>query len=560
MNVPSIRLDKVDYSGVILLRQIVDVAKDLNLSPDDLNLYGRWKAKVSLRALEKSRVKSNGKIVLVTAITPTPHGEGKTVTAIGLAMGLKRLGHNSIVCLRQPSLGPVFGVKGGAAGGGKSTVEPMQDVNMRLTGDIDAVGTCHNLLAAVLDNHIFHGNELDIDPRTVLLPRAMDMNDRALRHIIVGLGGTKNGFPRETSFEISAASEVMAILSLSSDYADLKQRLSQIILGYTRSGKAIRAGQLGVVGAMAAVLRDAVEPNLVQTAEGTPALVHGGCFGNIAHGTTTNISIKLGQKLADYCVVEAGFGSDLGAEKFVDIAARIGDCDVDAAVVVASIRAIKHHSGLSEDQPIQQGQDMRPGLENLAKHVENVKLLGLTPVVALNKFSKDDPKEIKEVEHFCNMLGVPLEISAAFDEGGAGTMSLAERVVETAGKGERAKPLYQLELSIEDKLDLIVRKIYGGDGIDYAIDARRDLKHIVELDLEKEPVCVAKTQLSLSDDEHKVGRPRKFRVSLRNVTAAPGAGFNIAYMGDILTMPGLPKRPAAERIQMDENGVISGIE
>jgi len=298
-----------------------------------------------------------------------------------------------------------------------------------------------------LDNHIFHGNELDFDARTILLPRAMDMNDRALRHIIVGLGGIKNGVPRETGFEISAASEVMAILSLSSDYADLKERLSRMILGYTRNGKVVRAGQLGVVGAMAAILSDAMEPNLVQTVEGTPALVHGGCFGNIAHGTTTNISIKLGQKLADYCVVEAGFGSDLGAEKFVDIAARIGGFDVDAAVVVASIRAIKHHSGLSEEQPVQQGQDMRPGLENLAKHVENVKILGLTPVVALNKFQKDDPKEIKQVEDFCNTLEVPLEISTAFDEGGAGTMSLAERIVEAAGKGERAKPLYPVESS-----------------------------------------------------------------------------------------------------------------
>jgi formate--tetrahydrofolate ligase len=543
-----------------LLRPIVDVARDLGISSDDLVLFGRWKAKVALRVLnDGTPSKSNGKVILVSAMTPTPHGEGKTVTAIGLAMGLKHLGHSSIVCLRQPSLGPVFGVKGGAAGGGKSTVEPILDVNMRLTGDIDAVGTAHNLLAAVLDNHIFHGNELNIDPRSIILPRAMDMNDRALRQIIVGLGGAKNGVPRETAFEISAASEVMAILSLSQDYTDLKERLSRMILGYTRNGDPIRAGQLNVVGAMAAVLKEAMEPNLVQTAEGTPALVHGGCFGNIAHGTTTNISIQLGRKLADYCVVEAGFGSDLGAEKFVDIAARAGGFDVDAAVVVASIRAIKHQAGLAENEAIQSGQDIRNGLENLSKHVENVKALGLTPVVALNRFPRDTSEEIKQVEQFCGTLEVPFEVSTAFEDGGLGATALAERAVEAAGRGERAKPLYGLELSVEDKIGIIVRSIYGGDGVDFTPDARRDLKHISELGLLKEPVCVAKTQLSLSDDEHKLGRPRKFRVSVRNVTAASGAGFNVAYMGDILTMPGLPKRPAAEKIEMEDGGLITGL-
>jgi formate--tetrahydrofolate ligase len=542
-----------------LLRPIGDVAEDLGISSDDLTPFGKWKAKVALRALKEVPPGRNGKVILVTAMTPTPHGEGKTVTSIGLAMALKRLGHSSVVCLRQPSLGPVFGVKGGAAGGGRSTVEPMQDVNMRLTGDIDAVGTAHNLLAAVLDNHVFHGNELNVDPRSIILPRVMDMNDRALRHIVVGLGGTKNGVPRETGFEISAASEVIAILSLSRDYADLKERLSRMIIGYTRNGDPVRAGQLNVVGAMAAVLKEAMEPNLVQTAEGTPALIHGGCFGNIAHGTTTNISIQLGQNLTDYCVVEAGFGSDLGAEKFVDIASRAGGFDVDAAVVVASIRAIKHHAGLSEEEPIQSGQDMGAGLENLSKHVENVKSLGLMPVVALNKFPSDKSEEIRQVEEFCGTLDVLFEVSTAFEEGGLGAGALAERVVEAAGRGERAKPLYGLELSVEDKLGIIVRSIYGGDGVDFTLDARRDLKHITELDLIREPVCVAKTQLSLSDDEHKLGRPRRFKVSVRNVTAASGAGFNIVYMGDIFTMPGLPKRPAAEKIELDDTGVITGL-
>jgi formate--tetrahydrofolate ligase len=543
-----------------LLRPITEVADDLGIPPDGLTTYGRWKAKLALRALkERTSSSATGKVILVTAMTPTPHGEGKTVTGIGIAMGLRRLGHSSVVCIRQPSLGPVLGVKGGAAGGGKATVEPMQDVNMRLTGDIDAVGTAHNLLAAVLDNRIFHGNDLDIDPRSIILPRAMDMNDRALRHIVVGLDGTKNGFPRETSFEISAASEVMAVLSLAEDYADLRERLSRMIVGYTRKGDSVRAGQLGVVGAMAAVLKDAMEPNLVQTAEGTPALVHGGCFGNIAHGTTTNISIQLGRSVADFCVVEAGFGSDLGGEKFVDIAARTGGFDVDAAVVVASIRAIKRHAGFADDEPIKTGQDMKGGLENLSKHIENVRTFGLTPIVALNRFTTDTVQEISQVEQLCKTMGTPFEMSTAFEEGGAGAEALGETVVEAAGKGEKARPVYPLGSSVEEKVDVIVGKIYGGDGVDYTLDARRDLKHIVGLGLSNQPICVAKTQLSLSDDEHKLGRPRKFRASVRSVVAASGAGFNIVYMGDILTMPGLPKRPAAERIELDDDGVISGL-
>jgi formate--tetrahydrofolate ligase len=547
--------------GSKALRPIEAVARELGISSDTLIPYGKWKAKVSLPALEeKSPRKSRGKVILVTAMTPTPHGEGKTVTAIGLAMALHKLGRKSVVCLRQPSLGPVFGVKGGAAGRGKSTVEPMQEINMRFTGDIDAVGVAHNLLAAILDNHISHGNELAIDPRTIALKRVLDMNDRALRQIVVGLGGTKNGVPRETGFEITAASEVMAVLSLSKDYAELKKKLSMMILGYTREGKAVRAGDLNVVGAMAAVLRETMEPNLVQTSEGTPAFVHGGCFGNIAHGTTTNISILLGRKQADYCVVEAGFGSDLGAEKFVDIAARIGRFDVDAAVVVASIRAIKHHSRLDSEEPAQGRKEMSAGLENLSKHIENVRAFGLTPVVALNKFADDTPAEVEQVEDFCATLNVPFAVSTAFEEGGLGATALAERVLETSGKGEKAKPLYPLEWSVEEKLSLIVEKIYGGEDIDFSLDARRDLKHIAELNLVGEPVCVAKTHLSLSDDESKLGRPHGFSVSVRNLELAAGAGFNIAYMGDIVTMPGLPKRPAAEKIDLDNNGAITGLQ
>lgn len=561
MNESAIRTNKVVALRSNPLRPVLDVARELGISSANVIPYGKWKAKVSLPALqEKSLRKSPGKVVLVTAMTPTSHGEGKTVTAIGLAMALRQLGHKSVVCLRQPSLGPVFGVKGGAAGGGKSTVEPMQEINMRLTGDIDAVGTAHNLLAAILDNHISHGNELAIDPRTITLKRVMDMNDRALRQIVVGLGGTKNGVPRETGFEITAASEVMAVLSLSKDYAELKEKLSMMILGYTRDGKTIRAGELNVVGAMAAVLKEAMEPNLVQTAEGTPAFVHGGCFGNIAHGTTTNTSILLGRKHADYCVVEAGFGSDLGAEKFVDIAARTGGFDVDAAVVVASIRAIKHHSGLDSEEPVRNHEELRAGLENLSKHIENVRAFGLTPVVALNRFGDDTASEVQQVEDFCATLNVPFAVSTAFEEGGRGATALAERVLETSGKGEKAKPLYPLEWSVEEKLSIVVEKIYGGEGIDFSLDARRDLKNIGELKLVREPVCVAKTHLSLSDDESKLGRPHGFKVSIRSLELAAGAGFNIAYMGDILTMPGLPKTPAAERMDLDSNGVITGLQ
>ncbi len=543
------------------MRPVADVARDLGVSQDHLTLYGKWKAKVSLQALQENpSSRRRGKLVLVTAMTPTPQGEGKTVTSIGLSMGLKRHGYDSVVCLRQPSLGPVFGVKGGAAGGGKSTVEPMHEINMGLTGDIDAVGTAHNLLAAMLDNHIFHGNQLGIDPRTISWPRAMDMNDRALRQIIVGLGGAKNGVPRETGFIITAASEVMGILSLSKDCVDLKQRLSRIILGYSHERSPVRAGQLKTVGAMAAVLSNAFKPNLVQTKEGTPALIHCGCFGNIAHGTASLVSILLGLQQADYCVVEAGFGSDLGAEKFVDIAARTGDFDVDAAVLVASIRAIKHHGGAPDGNPDPYNlKAMRAGLENLAKHIENIRTMGLNPVIAINKFLTDTRRELELVEEFCRAQDVPSSISTAFEEGSGGAVDLAERVVEAASKGSKAKPVYPLEWSLETKLEAIVTRIYGGDGVDYTLEAKRDTKQISELGLVREPVCAAKTPLSLSDDQTRLGRPRGFKVTVRKLAPAAGAGFNIAYMGDVITMPGLPKRPAAEDINLDQTGIITGL-
>ena len=540
---------------------IAKIADNLELSQDNVIPHGRWTAKVSLKALEETETKKHGKLILVTAMTPTPHGEGKTVSSIGLAMALERLGHRSVVCLRQPSLGPVFGVKGGAAGGGKSTVEPMQEINLGLTGDIERIGSAHNLLAAMIDNHLYHGNELNIHPGTISWERVVDMNDRALRQIIVGLGKSKNGVPRETGFMISAASEVMAVLSLSKNYRDLRQSLGRIIVGYTRTGKAVRASDLKAAGAMAAILRDALQPNLVQTAEGTPALVHGGCFGNIAHGTTSLVSIMLARQLADYCIVEAGFGSDLGGEKFVDIAARAGGFDIDGAVLVASVRAIKYHSGISEEERISDSSHgIRLGLENLAKHIQNVKEFGLTPVVALNKFSTDSAEELNAVKDFCKTQGVPYSVSSAFEAGSLGAIDLAERVQEVASEGEKASPIYALDWSLEEKLNAIVRKIYGGDKVTFSDEARRETKRITLLELDEEPVCVAKTPLSLSDDPGKLGRPHGFESKVRTVEPAAGAGFNLVYMGDILTMPGLPKKPAAETIDLTTDGEIVGVQ
>lgn len=492
-------------------------------------------------------------------MTPTPYGEGKTVTSIGLAMALSRLGHKSAAVLRQPSLGPVFGIKGGAAGGGRSTVEPEQEINLGLTGDIDAVGTAHNLLSAMVDNHIFHGNELDIDPQRITWQRAMDMEDRALRHISIK-PENKNGVQRDDGFLITAASEIMAILSLAKNYADLKKRLGQVIIGYTRSRQPIRAAQLLTAGAMASVLRQALHPNLVQTIEGTPALIHGGAFANIAQGTASLISIMLGLQYADYSIVEAGFGSDLGAEKFVDIVARIGHLPVDAAVVIASIRALKHH-GRDSQEPSRPGSEaLRNGLDNLSAHIENLRILGLPPVVAINKFPNDTKDDLRQVKELCETLDVNVAVSTAFEEGSRGVEELAKLAVEAAGKASSVRPLYPLEASLEAKLETIVTRIYGGQGVDYTTSAREDLGLISELGLEGEAVCVAKTPLSLSDDPTRLGRPRNFRVTVRKIATAAGAGFNIAQMGDVVTMPGLPRRPAAEKIDIDDHGVITGLQ
>ena len=543
------------------MRPIVEVAKELGI-PDELVIpYGKWKAKVSLTALRESGARNaHGRLVLVTGMTPTPSGEGKTVTSIGVAMGLARLGRKSVLCIRQPSLGPVFGIKGGAAGGGRSTVEPMQDINMRFTGDIDAVSAAHNLLAAMLDNHLFHGNELQIDWRTISWRRCVDMNDRALRRTIVGLGGKRDGVPREDGCIITAASEVMAVLCLARDYHDLRDRLGRIIIGYDLKGNPVRAGQLKAAGSMAAILKDALEPNLVQTAEGTPALIHGGPFANIAHGTSSLVSIQLGLSLGEYCVVEAGFATELGGEKFVDIVSRAGGLSPCAAVIVATVKALKHHGGVPADKlGSPDAEAVKRGLGNLGKHIENVQTFGLAPVVAINKFHADAEQEIEFVRQFCNNLNVPCAVSTVFEDGGRGATELAERVVEAASKGLRSRPIYPLEAPVEHKVEAIVKDMYGGTGVDYSLDARKDLERLGRMGLVEGPVCVAKTPLSLSDDPTKLGRPRDFTALVRRLEVAAGAGFNIAYMGDVVTMPGLPRRPAAENIDLRDDGTITGL-
>ncbi len=536
------------------MRPIDEITKDLGIPDDEVTRFGKWKAKLSFAVPQGS---SRGKLILVTGMTPTPRGEGKTVTSIGLAMGLCRAGRSAIACIRQPSLGPVFGIKGGGAGGGRSTLEPMLDVNMRLTGDFDAIAAAHNLLAAMVDNHLFHGNELGIDPSSVVWPRTVDVNDRALRQITVAQGA-KNGPTHPSKFLITAASEVMAVVCLSSGYADLKARLGSIVVAYTKGRAPVTVEQVGAVGSMGALLRDALFPNLVQTSEGTPALVHGGPFGNIAHGTCSLLSIRRALGLAEYTVVEAGFGSDLGAEKFVDIASYVGALHVDAAVIVATVRGLRYQGGLDRfDVP--DAAAVERGLENLFKHIENVRVLGIRPVVALNRFADDAEDEVSLVRDFCTTVGVPFEISTSFLEGSQGSLGLAQLVIEESGKGSDPKPLYDARASVEEKVLALTSKLYGGDGATFTESATADSKIVEALGLSANPICVAKTALSLSDDATKRGRPRGFSVAVRAVEVAAGAGFNIVHMGDIERMPGLPKVPAALRIHLSDEGSISGV-
>lgn len=547
------------------MQPIGRIADVLGIDEKYLEQYGRYKAKIDDKLLKDYKDRPDGKLVLVTAITPTPAGEGKTTTSVGLADGLRKIGKKSIAVLREPSLGPVFGLKGGAAGGGMAQVVPMEDINLHFTGDFHAIGAANNLLAAMIDNSIYHGNPLNIDPRKITWKRCVDMNDRQLRFIVDGLGGKPNGTPREDGYDITVASEVMAVLCLSSDLMDLKKRLSKLIIGYTygkiAEQKPVTAGDLHAEGAMAALLKDAVKPNLVQTLEHTPAIIHGGPFANIAHGCNSVIATRMGMKLADYTVTEAGFGADLGAEKFLDIKCRKAGIHPDAVVVVATVRALKMHGGRPKDQLGQEDLDaLKAGLPNLLRHVGNIRnVYGLPCVVALNAFPTDTEAEWRLVEDECAKLGVNVVLSQAWAKGGDGAADLAKEVVRLCEEPNHFHYAYELEGTIEDKLNIIARKIYGGDGVLLTDAAKKQEKQIEAMGYGNLPICVAKTQYSFSDDPKKLGAPEGFTVTVRNLKVNAGAGFIVALTGDIMTMPGLPTHPAAEKIDVDENGKITGL-
>ena len=542
------------------MQHIADIARTAGVDEEYLEFYGKYKAKIDYRLLQESKA-PNGKLILVTAINPTPAGEGKTTTTVGLADAMRRLGKNTLVALREPSLGPVFGVKGGAAGGGYAQVVPMEDINLHFTGDLHAIGTANNLLAAMLDNHIQQGNALGIDVKRITWKRCVDMNDRQLRNVIDGLGGRMQGVPREDGFDITVASEVMAVLCLASSITDLKERLSRIIVGYTYDEKPVTAGDLKAAGAMAALLKDALKPNLVQTLEGTPAFIHGGPFANIAHGCNSVMATRMALKLGDYAVTEAGFGADLGAEKFLDIKCRMAGLTPDAVVLVATVRALKHHGGASKAELNQEDlAALERGLPNLLRHVENItQVYGLPCVVAINRFPTDTEAELKLVEDQCRALGVNVALSEVWAKGGAGGTALAEEVVRLCEQPSDFRYSYALGGSIEEKLETICRRIYHADGVVLTPAAQKQARRLTELGFGELPICMAKTQYSFSDDPSLLGAPRGFTVTVRNLKVSAGAGFLVALTGDIMTMPGLPKVPAAERIDVDENGRISGL-
>lgn len=540
---------------------IKEIAKSLSIEEDDLELYGKYKAKLPLSLVDKYSDRPDGKLILVTAINPTPAGEGKTTVTVGLGEAMSKIGKNAVIALREPSMGPVFGIKGGAAGGGYAQVIPMEDINLHFTGDMHAITAANNLLCAIIDNHIQQGNELSIDPRRILFKRCLDMNDRALRNVIVGLGGKLNGVPREDGFMITVASEVMAILCLASDIDDLKLRLGRILVAYTYDGKPVYAKDLQVVGAMAALLKDAIKPNLVQTLENTPALMHGGPFANIAHGCNSVTATKLGLKLADYCITEAGFGADLGAEKFLDIKCRYAGLKPSCIVIVATIRALKYNGGVAKsDLKYENVSALEKGIVNLQTHIENMKKYGVPVVVAINRFMTDTDEEIKFIEDFCEKQDVLVSLTEVFANGGNGGVDLAKKVVKTIEeKPSDFKPLYDAELPIKEKLDIIAREIYRADGVVYTKSAEKAIAEIEALGKDKLPVCVAKTQYSLSDDQTKLGKPENFTITVRDVRLSAGAGFIVALTGDIMTMPGLSKRPAAYSIDVDTDGNIKGL-
>ncbi len=542
-------------------KKITEIAKIAGIDEKYLEQYGNYKAKVDYSFLKENQDKPDGKLILVTAITPTPAGEGKTTTSVGLTDGLRKIGKKAVVALREPSLGPVFGIKGGAAGGGHAQVVPMEDINLHFTGDFHAIGAANNLLAAMLDNHIQQGNALGIDPKQITWKRAVDMNDRQLRHIVDGLGGKMQGVPREDGFDITVASEVMAILCLAGDIMDLKKRLASIIVAYTYDGKPVTAHDLKAEGAMAALLKDALKPNLVQTLEGTPAFIHGGPFANIAHGCNSVAATRMALKLADYVVTEAGFAADLGAEKFLDIKCRMTGLKPSAVVMVATVRALKYHGGVAKADLNNENLDaLKKGLPNLLQHVSNIKdVFGLPCVVAINAFPTDTKAELDMVEAECKKLGVNVALSEVWAKGGEGGMALAEEVVRLCQLPNEFRQSYSLDLSIEEKLQTICQRIYHADGVVLTDNAKKQAKQLEELGFGNYPICMAKTQYSFSDDATLIGAPKGFTVTVRNLKVSAGAGFIVALTGDIMTMPGLPKVPAAEKIDVDENGVISGL-
>ena len=544
------------------LKKIGEIAQSIGLTEDDYEPYGKYKAKVSLDVLKRNAEKKDGKLILMTAVTPTPPGEGKSTVTVGLTQALNKLGYKSIAALREPSLGPVFGMKGGAAGGGMSQVVPMEEINLHFTGDIHAISAAHNLISACIDNHIHFGNELDIDVNNITFKRVIDMNDRNLRSIVVGLGPKVNGVPRENSFQITVASEIMAIFCLANSITDLKERIGEIVFAYNRKGEMLKVKQLNIQGAVAALLKDAIKPNLVQTLENTPVFIHGGPFANIAHGCNSLLATKMALKLSDYVVTEAGFAADLGAEKFLDIKARLGNLEPNVIVIVATVRALKHHGG-DKDLKSENIETLTKGLVNLEKHIESMQKYNLPVVVAINKFITDTDAEIQVIKDFCAKMDVEVANCEIWEKGGEGGKELVEKVLNAIEKNEKSEkkytPLYDLDLSIQEKIEKIAKEIYGADGVDFAPKALNNIKKYVENGYDKLPICISKTQKSLSDNPNLLGRPTGFKITINEVRLSAGAGFLVAMAGTIIDMPGLPRKPAAELIDIDENGTISGL-
>ena len=553
-------LSDIEIAQQAKLLPIKEVAAKIGISEDELEFYGKYKAKLSDELANRVQNNPDGKLVLVTAINPTPAGEGKTTTTAGLGQAMAKIGKNAIIALREPSLGPVFGIKGGAAGGGYAQVLPMEDINLHFTGDMHAITSANNLCCAMLDNHMQQGNALNIDPRRILIKRCLDMNDRALRNIVVGLGGKVNGIPREDHFIITVASEVMAILCLANDIDDLKQRLGRILVAYTYSGEPVYAKDLKADGAMTALLKDAIKPNLVQTLEGTPAIMHGGPFANIAHGCNSVRATKLALKLADYCITEAGFGSDLGAEKFLDIKCRYAGLSPSAIVIVATCRALKYNGGVPKSEVSNENLDaLKKGIVNLGVHIENMRKYNVPVIVAINRFGTDSKEELEYIESYCRENGADFALSDVFGKGGEGGIELAKKVVEACEKPSDFAPIYSLDLTVKEKIEKIAATIYGASKVNYTTVAEKAIKEVEALGADKLPVCIAKTQYSLSDNPTLLGAPKDFEITVRNVTLSNGAGFVVAYTGDIMTMPGLPKVPAAHSIDVDSDGKIVGL-